>query len=87
MTCNRCGIDAQEPPFTFYEVDQHGDKHKFGTFCRQCTLELIDELKGIVEWLRVAEAWRGYIQPKARLELEISGFIRAQHNSQYIEII
>ena len=84
--CDRCGKKTEGSRFIFYEVDQQDRKHRFGSFCRQCTTELIDELKGKVEWLRVAETWRGYIQPKARLELEISGFIHAKHNPQYIEI-
>lgn len=86
MSCNRCGRENPQPLFIFYEVDQKGGKHEFGTFCRQCTLELIDELKGKVEWLRVVETWRGYIQPKARMELEIAGFIHAKRKPQFIEV-
>jgi hypothetical protein len=70
----------------FYEVDQHDRKHRFGTFCRQCTTDLVDELKGKVEWLRIAPGWRGYVTMKARPGLEKSGYIHAKHQAQYIEI-
>lgn len=70
----------------FYEVDQLDRKHRFGMFCRQCTVELVDELKGKVEWFHIAESWKGYIRPKARPELERAGFIHPKYNSQFIEI-
>ena len=86
MSCDRCGRQTQGARFVFYEVDQQDRKHRFGTFCRQCTTDLVNELKGKVEWLRIAQGWRGYIMIKSRLDLEKSGYIHARHHAQYVEI-
>ena len=84
--CDRCGRKIEETRFIFYEVDQRNRKHKFGIFCIHCTTELLDELKGKVEWFHVERVWKGYIHPEARLGLEKTGFIHSKRNPQYIEI-
>ena len=84
--CNRCNR-ATENPYTFYEVDKQDQRHRFGTFCRECTFELVDEIKGKVEWFRIENLWRGFILPKARRDLQQSGFIHAKHDTHSIEIV
>ena len=62
-------------------------KDTFGTFCIQCTTELLEELKGKVEWFRIEEdTWKGYIHPEARYELEKAGFVNPKHDTKYIEV-
>jgi len=85
LICNRCGRE-EGSRYVFYEVDRQDRRDKFGIFCMQCSVELVDELKGKLEWFRIAGSWRGYIHPKARAELEKEGFIHLKRNSQYIEI-
>ncbi len=85
--CDRCGRKIGGPHFVFYEADQLDRKSKFGAFCHRCAIELLDELKGKLEWFHIEErSWKGYIHPEARSELEKTGFIHPKHNSQYIEI-
>jgi hypothetical protein len=85
-TCERCHKEDRDL-YTFYEINKQDERRKFGSFCSECTKELVDELKGKLEWLRFEGGWRGYIHPKARIELEKSGFIQARHNTQFIEIV
>lgn len=47
----------------------------------------MDELRGKLEWIRFEQGWRGYVHPQARMELEASGFIQAEHKTQLIEIL
>jgi hypothetical protein len=84
--CDRCGQKTQEAHFMFHEVDKRDAKHRFGIFCIQCTIELLEDLKGKLEWFYIEGNWRGYIHPKDRYELEKAGFVHSKHNSQYIEI-
>lgn len=84
--CDRCGGKTEQVGFTFQEVNEHNGKHKFGVFCVKCTTELLDELRGKLEWFRIERSWKGYIHPEARPELEQSGFIHSKHKSQYIEV-
>ena len=84
--CNRCNR-ATANPYTFYEVDNRDQRHNFGTFCRECTFELVNEMKGKVEWFRIGNLWRGFILPKARRDLQQSGFIHAKHDTRLIEIV
>ncbi|MGD8505731.1 MAG: hypothetical protein PVF15_03600 [Candidatus Bathyarchaeota archaeon] len=84
--CNRCGRKTEKTQFTFSEVDREEKKYRFGTLCSDCTIEVLDKLKGKVEWFHVEKAWKGYINPVARRELENIGFIHPKRNSQYVEI-
>jgi len=84
--CDRCDRKIEGARFIFYEVDQQDRKHRFGIFCINCTIDLLDELKGKLEWFHIGRSWKGYIHPEARSELEKTGFIHPKHNSQYIEI-
>ncbi|MDH5782396.1 MAG: hypothetical protein OEZ35_01835 [Candidatus Bathyarchaeota archaeon] len=86
-SCNRCGQNIEQTRFTFYEVDRQDRKHRLGTFCMHCTTELLDELKGKVEWFHIEEdTWKGYIHPEARRELEKAGFVHPKHDTKYIEV-
>lgn len=85
MVCNRCGKTVRTS-FVFYEMDAQNRHHRFGSFCRKCTIELVDMLKGKVEWFRIQDGWRGYILANARSELEEMGFISPKYDTQYIEI-
>ena len=85
-TCERCRKEVRDF-YTFYEINKRDERRKFGGFCSECTKELVDELKGKLEWVRFEGFWRGYIHPEARLELERSGFIQAGHGTQFIEIV
>lgn len=85
-TCERCHKGVRDL-YTFYEINNQDERRKFGSFCSECTKELVDELRSKLEWLRFEGVWRGYIHPKARIELEKSGFIQARHNTQFIEIV
>lgn|GEM_PF-4752560 len=84
-TCERCRKEARDL-YTFYEINKQDKRRKFGSFCSECTKELVDELKGKLEWFRFEGGWRGYIHSEARIGLEKSGFIQAKHNTQLIEI-
>ena len=84
--CDRCNR-ATEIPYIFYEVDRQDQRHKFGTFCCECTFELVDDLKGKVEWFQIENLWRGFILPRARRNLEQSGVIHAKHDIRLIEIV
>ncbi|UCF58541.1 MAG: hypothetical protein JSV15_05590 [Candidatus Bathyarchaeota archaeon] len=84
--CERCRKEVRGL-YTFYEINKQDERRKFGGFCGECTKELVDELKGKVEWVRFEGGWRGYIHPEARMELEKFGFIQARHNTQFIEIV
>lgn len=84
--CDRCGGKTEQVNFTFSEVNEHNETHQFGIFCTKCTTELLDELRGKLEWFRIERSWKGYIHPEARPELEQSGFIRPKHRSQHIEV-
>ncbi len=84
--CDRCGQKTQETHFMFHEVDKQDEKHRFGIFCIQCTMELLEDLKGKLEWFFVEGNWRGYIHPEARHDLEKVGFVHPKHNTQCIEI-
>lgn len=83
--CDRCG-KKEKATFIFYEVDSQDRKHRFGFFCRQCTTERIDKLRGKLEWFPMEEGWRGYILTKARSQLENGGFIHSEYDPQFIEI-
>lgn len=85
-TCERCRKEVGDL-YTFYEINKQDERRKFGSFCSECAKELVDELKGKLEWVRFEEVWRGYIHPEARVELEKSGFIQARHGTQFIEIV
>jgi len=85
-TCERCRKEVRDL-YTFYEINKQDERRKFGSFCSECTKELVDELKGKLEWVRFERVWRGYIHPDVRMELEKSGFIQARHNTQFIEIV
>lgn len=84
--CERCGGRIEGPHFIFCEVDQRDRRHRFGIFCNHCTIELLDQLEGKLEWFHIEKSWKGYIHPEARYELEKTGFIHPKHNPQYIEI-
>ena len=84
--CNRCGRKTAEPQFTFSEVDREEKKYRFANFCIDCSIELLDKMKGKVEWFHIEKTWKGYINPVARRELENAGFIHPERNSQYVEI-
>ena len=84
-TCERCCNEVSNS-YSFYEVSKLDERRRFGSFCRTCTRELVDELRGRLEWVRFDQEWRGYVHPKARAELEVLGFIQAEHETQYIEI-
>ena len=84
--CDRCGR-ISEAPYSWFEVDKNDQRHKFGTFCQDCTFELVDELKGKVEWFQIENLWRGFIRPTGKSLLEQSGFIRAKRDSRLIEIV
>ena len=84
--CSRCDQKIEDASFIFYEVDGQDRKHRFGTFCFHCTIELLDQLKGKVEWFYIGKSWKGYIHPEAKAELEKIGFIHPKRNTQYIEI-
>jgi len=84
--CSRCDQKIEDASFIFFEVDRQDRKHRFGTFCFHCTIELLDQLKGKVEWFQMEKSWKGYIHPEARSELEKIGFIHPKHDTQYIEI-
>lgn len=49
-------------------------------------MELLEDLKGKLEWFFVEGNWRGYIHPEARHDLEKVGFVHPKHNTQCIEI-
>jgi len=85
-TCERCRKEVRGL-YTFYEINRQDERRKFGSFCGECTKELVDELRGKVEWVRFEGGWRGYIHPEAKMELEKFGFIQARHNTQFIEIV
>ncbi len=85
-SCDRCGQKTEDASYIFNETDQQDRKHRFGIFCRECTIELLDELKGKLEWFYIADSWRGYIHAEAKSELEKAGFLHPKHNSQYMEI-
>lgn len=85
-SCDRCGQKKDGARFIFYEAEREDKKHRFGFFCAECTRELLDELKGKLEWFCVESGWRGYINPEARPELEKGGLIDPKRHSQYIEI-
>jgi hypothetical protein len=72
--------------YSFFEVNKLDERWKFGSFCRVCTKELVDELRGRLEWVRFNQGWRGYVHPQSRAELEALGFIQAEHETQFIEI-
>jgi hypothetical protein len=84
--CDRCGRKNDGARFIFYEAERADKKHRFGFFCAECTKELLDELKGKLEWFCVESGWRGYINPEARLELAKAGLISPKRHSQYIEV-
>jgi len=84
--CDRCSLEIEGPRFIFYEVDQRDKKYTFGIFCNRCTIELLDQLKGKLEWFHTESGWKGYIRPEARSRLEQAGIIHPNHNAQSIEI-
>ena len=85
-TCERCRNEVRDL-YTFDEINKLDERRRFGSFCNECTRELVDELRGKLEWIRFEQGWRGYIHPQARMELEASGFIQAGHKTQLIEIV
>ncbi|UCG44903.1 MAG: hypothetical protein JSV58_05820 [Candidatus Bathyarchaeota archaeon] len=85
ITCGRCRNRVSDS-YSFYEVNKLDERRKFGSFCSICTRELVDELRGKLEWIRFDQEWRGYVHPQARAELEALGFIQAEHETQFIEI-
>jgi hypothetical protein len=85
-TCGSCGRKTGETPIVIYEVDQQDVKHSFGIFCVRCIIELLDRLKGKLEWFHIASGWKGYIRPDARSMLEHEGIIHPKYNTQSIEI-
>ena len=84
--CDRCSRQSDGTSFIFYEVDQRDRKHSFGTFCNRCTIELLDQLKGKLDWFHTESGWKGYIRPEARSKLERAGFIHPNNKAQSIEI-
>ena len=85
--CDRCGHQQLTIAYTFYELKPHNRKQCFGVFCSQCTTELVDELRGKLEWFQTDRGWKGYINPKARSELKKTGFLHTEDESQSIEIV
>lgn len=84
--CDWCNHETGSKSFIFYEVAHQDRKHRFGIFCLQCTIELLDLLKGKLEWFHTENGWRGYIRPEARSKLERANLIHSNHNTQSIEI-
>lgn len=70
----------------FYEVDRQGRKHSSGIFCLECSIELLDKLKGRLEWFHAEWGWKGYIHPEARYKLEKDGLVHAEYDTQSMEI-
>lgn len=84
--CDRCGQEIEGTRLIFYEVDRQDRKHRSGIFCVQCSVELLDKLKGKLEWFHIESGWKGYIRPEARSKLERAGLIHSRHNTQSMEI-
>jgi len=84
--CDRCGRKNDGARFIFYEAERTDKKHRFGFFCAECTKELLDDLRGKLEWFCVESGWRGYINPETRLELAKAGLVDPKRHSQYIEV-
>jgi hypothetical protein len=84
--CDRCSREIEGRRFVFYEVDRQDTKHRIGIFCLQCSIEVLDELKGKLEWFHIETGWKGYIRPEARSKLEQTGLIHSKYNTQSIEI-
>jgi len=84
--CDRCSLEIGGPRFIFYEVAQQDRKRRFGIFCNRCTIELLDQFKGKLEWFHSEGGWKGYIRPEARSKLEQMGLIHPEYNTQSIEI-
>jgi len=84
--CDGCSRKIEETRFILYEVDQQDSKLTFGIFCSHCTIKLLDQLKGKLEWFHTQSGWKGYIRPEARSKLEQVGLIHPKHNTQSIEI-
>ncbi len=84
--CDGCGREIEGTRFIFYEVDQQDRQHTLGIFCNHCTIELLDQLKGKLEWFHTESGWKGYIRPEARSKLERIGLTHPKYNTQSIEI-
>ena len=84
--CDRCGREIEGTRLIFFEVDRQDRKHRFGIFCIQCSIELLDKLKGKLEWFHTESGWKGYVRLEARSKLERDGLIHPKHNTQSIEI-
>jgi len=84
--CDRCGQEIEGKSLIFYEVKHQDIKRQSGIFCTQCSIELLDKLKGKLEWFHIEDGWRGYIRPESRSELERAGIIHPKHNTHSIEI-
>ncbi len=85
-SCNRCNREIEGTHLVFHEVDQEERKHRFGFFCTQCSVELLDSLKGKLEWFHMESGWKGYIIPETRVQLERAGLIHPEFGTQSIEI-
>ena len=84
---DRYSQETDETNFRFFEVDTQNRPQEFGTFCLQCGIEIVDELRPKLEWLQTKTGWKGYINPNARSELNTTGFFQGDHNVQCIEIV
>jgi hypothetical protein len=85
--CDRCSQETDEKYFQFFEVDTQNRSREFGVFCLQCSLELVEEMSGKLEWFQTKTGWKGYINPDARSELEMTGFLQGDHSAQCIVIV
>ena len=85
-SCDGCSLEIEGPRFIFYKIDQRDRKHTFGIFCNRCTIELLDQLKGKLEWFHTESGWKGYIRPEARTKLEQTDLIHRKNNTRSIEI-
>jgi hypothetical protein len=85
-SCDSCSREIEGTHFIICKVDQRDRKQRLGSFCIRCLIELLDRLKGKLEWFHTESGWKGYIRPEARFKLEQEGFIHPEHNTQSIEI-
>ena len=84
--CDCCGQEIEGKSSIFYEVDPRDRKHRFGIFCNECLIGLLDKLKGKLEWFHIESGWKGYVRPETRSKLERAGLIHPEHDTQSIEI-
>ena len=84
-TCFRCRKETKQT-FMFFDVDKKSKKRKFGNFCQQCTYDLINDLKGKVEWFYMQNKWKGFLYPEEKESIKQFGF-NIRNKTQTIEII